>query len=250
MKKMLLVSLLVASVFLAGCGSLIPKRVELFQDKVKKFPVATQAQKEVQRQAAQRAKEKANEVLIAAVAEKASPFVISPATETVVLTDAVADVVGPPAKRPTVDSVTLADEVRKTLATQAKKVDSFKEDSNENVGKKIEGTGLVQVPYFAWLGGFLVVVFVGWHLAKLALTAASAANPGALVGVGAMNATSATVAKGMVQLVTGGQQFLKWANEELDDPILRQKVVDAFTVSHKQAQDQDVKSVVDSLLKK
>jgi len=249
MKKTFCLTLLVVSVFLSGCGTLIPKRVELFQDKVQKFPEVTQAQKEVHKEAAQRAKEKAAETLTAAVAEKASPFVISPATEAFVLTDAVADVVGPPAKRPTDTSVELADRVRKTLAVQAKKVDSFKEDSNENVGKKIEGTGLVQVPYFVWLGGFMFLAFIGWHLAKLALTAASAANPGALIGVGAMNATGATVSKGVVQLVTGGQKFLKWANDTIEDPALRQQITDAFVAAHKEAQDRDVKAVVDGLLK-
>jgi hypothetical protein len=249
MKKTFCLLLLAASVFLTSCGTLLPKKVELFQDKVKKFPEISYAQKEVQRQAAQRAKEKASETLVAAVAEKASPFVISPATETVVLTDVVADVVGPPAKRPTIDTVALADEVRKTLATQAKKVDSFKEDSNENAGKKIEGTGLVQVPYFAWLGGVLVIVFVLWHLAKLALTAASAANPGALVGVGAMNVASSTASRGLVQIVNGGKRFVEWANKTVEDPALRQNILDAFVDSHKRAQDEDVKAVVDRLLK-
>ncbi len=240
---------LAALVFLTGCGTLIPKRVELFQDKVRKFPEATQAAKEVQKQAAQRAKEKANETLVAATAEQCSPAVIIPATETAILTDAVADVVGPPAKRPDIDTVKLADEVRKTLAVLSKKVDSFKEDSNENVGKKIEGTGLVQVPYFVWLGGFIVVAFIGFHVLKLVLTAASAANPGAAIGVGAMNVASSTASRGLVQLVNGGQKFLEWANKTIDDPILKQKVTDAFLTSHKKAQDGDVQAVVDHLIK-
>jgi hypothetical protein len=240
---------LAALVFLTGCGTLIPKRVELFQDKVKKFPVATQAAKETQRQAAQRAKEKASETLVAAVAEKASPAVITPATETVVLTDAVADVVGPPAKRPTMDTVALADAVRKTLAVQVKKVDSFVEDSNENAGKKIEGTGLVQVPYLVWLGGVLIFLVVGWQVLKLVLTAASAANPGAMVGVGAMNVAGSTAAKGFSQLVTGGQKFLGKLESVIEDPALRQKVMDAFTTAHVKAQDKDVQAVVDHLIK-
>lgn len=249
MKNILLIILLAASVVLGGCGTLIPKRVELFQDKVKKFPVATLAQKEVQKQAAQRAKEKAVEVYVAAVAEEASPAVTVPAKETVVLTDAVADVLGAPAKRPDIDTAALADQVRKSLAQLDKKVDSFIEDSNENVGKKIEGTGLVQVPYFVWLGGFCVVAFIGWHLAKMALSAASAANPGATLGVGAMNVAGNTVSKGLVQLVNGGKKFLNWAETGIEDPALRQKITEAFTSAHKRTQDEDVKAVVDRLIK-
>jgi hypothetical protein len=145
--------------------------------------------------------------------------------------------------------VALADEVRKSLATHSKKVDSYVENNDENAGKKIEGTGIVQVPYFIWLGGVLVFVFVGWHLAKMALSAASAANPGAALGVGAMNVAGNTVSKGIVQIVQGGKRFVNWAEAEIEDPALRKKVVDAFTSSHKTAQDADVKAIVDQLIK-
>lgn len=249
MKRIALLTLLVASVFLAGCGTLLPKKVELFQDKVKKYPEITQAQKELEREAAQRAKEKAAETLNAALAENASPFVVAPAKETAVLTDVVSTAVGAPASRPSIDTVALADQVRKALSKQTRRVDNFVEDSNENVGKKIEGTGLVQVPYLVWLGGFLVVVFVGWHLAKLALTAASAGNPGALLGVGAMNVAGSTVSRGFTQLVQGGEKFVNWVETKVEDPVLKQKILDAFTTAHKKAQDADVKSVVNSLLK-
>ncbi len=240
---------LVGLVCLTGCGTLIPKRVELFQDKVKKFPEVTQAAKETQRQAALRAKEKANETLVAAVAEKASPFVISPAAETVVLTDAVSLSVGPPVKKSTDSTEALVDELRKSIAVLAKKVDSFKEDSNENVGKKIEGTGFVQVPYFVWLGGAALLAFVGFHVLKLVLAAASAANPGAMVGVGAMNVASSTASRGLVQVVNGGKRFVKWANDTVEDPVLRQNILDAFVDAHKKAQDEDIQTVVKPLLK-
>lgn len=249
MKKVFYVGLLAYLVFLTGCGTLLPKKVEFLQDKVKKYPVATQSQKEVQRQVAQRAQEKTIETLTAAASEQASPAVMEPAKEAVILTSAVAESVGPPISRPSIDTQALSDELRKSVAKLNKKVDSFVEDNNENAGKKIEGTGLVQIPYFAWIGALALIVLVGWNLAKAALTAASAANPAALVGVGAMNVASTTAGKGVVQLVNGGQKFLQWVAAEVSDPALRQKIVDGFLTMHKKSQDEDVKAVVDRLVK-
>ena len=52
MKLRNLIPLALSAALLAGC-SLIPKRVELFQSKVKKFPEAPAALVEYQREAAQ-----------------------------------------------------------------------------------------------------------------------------------------------------------------------------------------------------
>jgi hypothetical protein len=243
-----LLPLIVLSLSLTGC-SLIPKKVEFFQDKVHKFPEPTQAQKELQREAAQKANETAALTLHSALVEGSSFAVVGAATETEKLTGVVAESVGAPAK-PTRDLETdrLIADLRNQLAKMSKKVDSFKEENNENSGKKIEGTGLIQVPYFAYAGGFLVVVLVGWHLAKTALTVASAANPGAAVGVAGMNVAGSVVAKGFHQLVQGGEDFKNWVEKEISDSGVKQKILDAFTAAHKEAQDSDVKTVVKKLI--
>lgn len=234
---------------LNGCG-LIPKKVELFQDKVHAVPEASAKQKELQREAAQKANEKAAETLHAALEESSSPRILVPAGDAEKLTAVVSESLGSPAK-PTaeIETTNLVNGLRGQLAKLEKKMDAFKEDNNENVGKKIEGTGLIQVPYFAWLGGFIVIVVVGWHLAKLALTAASAANPGAAVGVGVMNVAGSTAAKGFTQVVAGGKKFLEWVETDIADPLLKQKIQDAFASSQKAKQDQDVRAIVDTLRK-
>jgi len=235
---------------LTGCiSSLIPKTVEFGQSKVHRFPEPTSSQKELQKEAAELAKEKAAQTLLAATAENTSTNVITPARETAVLTDAVAESVGVPASRPTESSQALADELRASIAKLDKKIESFKAENEKVAGKKVEGSGLIQVPYFLYAGGFVLIVVVGWHLAKTALTVASAANPGALVGVGAMNVAGSLAGKGLTQVVQGGKDFLGWVNKEVSDPILKQKVLDAFTSSHKMAQDSDVQSVVKQLIK-
>ena len=247
MRKLILsLSLMLSLLSLSGC-SLIPKRVELFQSKVQRFPELTNSQKELQKEVAQRAKEKAAETLLAATAENTSTNVISPAHEAAVLTDAVAESVGAPAKRPSESSQALADELRKSVAKLDRKIDAFQKENDKVAGKKIEDTGLIKVPYFMWAGGILVVIFVFWHLAKTALTVASAGNPGALVGVGAMNVAGSVVSRGFQQLVHGGEGFLTWVKNEIPDSALQQKIMDAFITRHKVAQDSDIKQLVKHL---
>jgi hypothetical protein len=96
-----------------------------------------------------------------------------------------------------------------------------------------------------------VIVVVGWHLAKTALSLAGAANPAlapvSMVGVGAMNVAGGLAGKTISQVVTGGKNFLTWVNSEaagLDDG-LKAKLTEAFVTAHKKAQDQDVRQVVD-----
>jgi hypothetical protein len=103
------------------------------------------------------------------------------------------------------------------------------------------------VPYFVYLGGFVLVVVVLWHLGKLALTAASVANPGFSVGVAGMNVAGSVVSKGFHQLVTGGNAFKGWVEKEVSDPTLKQKILDAFASAHKESQDADVKAVINKI---
>lgn len=233
----------------SGCG-LIPKKVELFQDKVHRVPEPNAKQKELQREAAQKANEKAAETLHAALAADASLGILVPAGDAEKLTAVVAESLGAPAK-PTVDLETtkLVADLRAQLAKLERKMDAFREDNNESAGKKIEGTGLLQVPYFAWAGGFVLVVFVGWHLAKTALAVMSAANPGAAVGVGAMNVTGSLAGKGFAQVVAGGKEFLKWVENIVDDPALKRELSEAFAAAQKSKQDQEVRAVVDVIRK-
>jgi hypothetical protein len=246
MRKTILVAL--SCLLLAGC-SLIPKKVEFFQDKVHQVPAPTQKQKELQREAAQKANEKASDTLHAALAEGSSTNILAPAVETEKLTAVVAESVGAPAK-PTANLETdkLVNSLRAQIAKLEKKVDAFAEDNNQNAGKKIEGTGLISVPYFLYAGGVVLVLFIFWHLAKTALTVASAANPGAAVGVGAMNVAGTLAGKGLTQVVAGSKDFLAWVGKELD-PVVAAKVTDAFGAAQNKAQDKDVQVVVKTIAK-
>ena len=88
--------ILLMSALLVGCGTLIPKKVEFFQDKVEAFPEAKSREKEVQKETAARAAQASLDTLISAVDERASTNVVNPAKDAVVLSGAVARSLGPP----------------------------------------------------------------------------------------------------------------------------------------------------------
>ena len=248
MKK--LVPLILLAMAFNGC-SLIPHKVEFFQDKVKKVPELTSSQREVEKRAALAAKFKAAETLTAAIGESASTNVILPATDAAKLTDVVSEMVGPPARPSTASTDKLVQEVRAALAKQDSKLESFKRENNENAGKKIEGTGLLQIPYFVYVGLIALVILVAWHLLHTVLTGlqvAGVANPalGVAGGVGSalMGGVESVFSKGFSQVVKGGEKFKSWVGAEVEDPALRKKILDAFASAHKEAQDETVQTAV------
>jgi hypothetical protein len=251
--KLILLALLVVS--LSGC-SLIPKRVELGQDRVRPFPVAKASEIETQRQAAQRAATKSRELLVAAVDENASPRVVEPAQEVTVLTESISRSLGPPLRSAPVDqtSLELSRRLDAALAKLNQRLDSFKEDNDKNAGKKIEGTGFLQIPYFVWLGGVVLLSFVGliilgvlWTFLKMY----ALSNPPLALGLNAVATGGKVAAKAVSQLVAGGEKFKSWLQTEVPEisDSLRTKIVDLFHSAHKESQDTTVQQAIDELRK-
>jgi hypothetical protein len=240
---------------LTGClGTLVPKKVELFQDKVKAFPEQSEKLRELERQAIYQSHEKATETVVAALKENSTTNVVAPARDTMKLTQAAMVAAGPPEKLPEPNNVTnLVTAVEQGIGKYNLKVEKFAKDSDENVGKKIEGTGLIQVPYFLWLGGALVVAFILYIIfkaAKAALAGAALVNPGAAVGLGVLNVAQSVASKAVTQVVKGGEDFKGWVKEEFTgDQSLQNKILNAFKVAHQTNQDQDVQSVITTLTK-
>lgn len=177
MKKLFLA--LATALLFSGCA-LIPKPVELFQKKVKAFPEPSAALVEVQKQTAQRAKEAAKLTFEDAIREDSSPILRADARDSAVLTDAVATSLGPPLKNAKGTSDEVANELRAQIAKLQARIDTFQEQNSKVEGKKIEGTGFLQIPYFVYLGVVVLVLVIGWHLLHAVITAlkvAGVANP-------------------------------------------------------------------------
>ena len=247
MKKLFLS--LAAVLLFSGC-SLIPHKVEFFQKKVAAFPEPSAKQVEVQKQTAQRAKESAKETLTA-VLQSADTNAISPATNTVILTDAVSESLGPPVKPSVAPAPELAQELLTQVAKLNKRIDAFAEKNEKVEGKKIEGTGLLQIPYLVYVGLIVLVLVIAWHLAHGVLDGlkfAGVANPalGVAGGLGsaAMTGIEHLFGKGFSQVVKGGEDFKVWVEKNVDDSGMKQKILDAFASAHKQAQDEAVQNAV------
>lgn len=241
-----LIGLLIA-VSLTGCSVLRPKPVELFQQKVEKVPEYTPRAVEIQRQAATLAAVRARDTLVAATAAEAPESVLVPAKDTVILTDAVAGSLGAPSTPPPTNAQVLAERLLVATGELQKQLDQYRKEVQEVAGKRIEGTGLVQIPYFVWvfLVGFglvfvVAVGFVGWVFVR----AAAASNPLARAAVSAAGLTAELAQKGFVQVVRGGERFKQALTKTVTDQTLQQKILELFRQEQQKAQDADVQHVI------
>lgn len=237
----------VVGVQVSGCSILMPKRVELFQDKVKAFPEAKASEKEIQRQTAWRAEEKAKETLSAALATDADQTVVTPASETADLTSAVALSVGPPGKPSVKPSDELASDLRASIAKLNRRIDEFKIDNNENAGKKIEGTGFFQFGYFTmwfWILGALALVVVGIKIYGLV-------NPVVGLGLNTAGRVSTTLLRrGFQELSEGGEWFKQKIEQHSEPALTKEEILELFRSMQGTAQSRDVQDLVKAITKK
>lgn len=246
---MKLAALTLIAALLTGCSTLVPKKVEFFQDKVHVMPVETDYSKQLEKQLVQRLQQETAKTVVAAVAEKASTNILDPAQAAARLALAESLVVGPPETPSTLPSGALAAKLETTAAKLDTKIEEFRKANDGNRGKKIEGTGWFQVSYLGWVGGILALVLLLFFVGKLVLTVLAAANPGAALGLNVVNGMGSLATKGFSQLVKGGEEFKGWVKKEVTDGALQQKILDNFRTAQKAAQDQDVQNAILALTK-
>lgn len=255
MNKLLLSLTVAASLLLGGC--IAPKPIEFGQDKVEKFPVAKQVEREIQRQAAQRAAVKAEETLNAAIATAAEPDVIKPAAETSVLAESVSTSLGPPLKPAAADKTSeqVARDLDNATAKLNRRIDNFREGNDENAGKKIEGTGIFSLGYGSYLlimVGLGILAYLAFRIGSVVLKAMAVSNPGIGLGLNAVRAGGAIASKGFGQLVKGGEKFKEYIQTELKevDAETKSRIEQLFVDAHKESADEDVRDVVKALIRK
>jgi hypothetical protein len=244
-----LIAIFLAIGLLTGCGTLVPKKVELFQDKVQAFPDKKAKEREVQREAAQNAAREANALVKAVLTNAPATNVLKRAEATAELTDALSTSLGPPISPSTSKPQTLADKLNSVTGKFIERVYDFKGSNDENAGKKIEGTGLVRVSYFAWVGGILLVCFLGYIALKVVTTLGAAANPAVGLGVNAVSMGAKGVAKALSQVIKGGKNFKTLLDKRITDDATKQEVLALFKIAQDKAQDEEVQRAVKHLAK-
>ena len=244
----------VLSVLLAGCGSLAPARKEFFQDKVQRVPEPSASERETEKQTVDLLRRRTQQTVVAAVTENASPAVTEPAKDAAILADAVAVSVGPPKKALADDVKTseVANDLLRAVAKLDSRIEKFREDVRENEGRKIEGSGLFSVPYFVWLGGVVILVFIGFIILSvgwMALKAYSISNPPLAVGMGVANVGAKFAKSAFSQLVQGGEEFKNAVSKKITDPKVAETVLELFRTHQMQAQSPEVQTVIKELTK-
>lgn len=238
----------------SGCSLLMPKKVELFQDKVQKFPRPDDEFREVQKQAADLLSGELNAITKNLLAAGSSPDEVRPVSEAASLADALSTSLGPPLKpfnrllsykawsgRPL---LALSDTLERETARFVDDVHDFADDNDKNAGKKIEGTGLVQIGYFSFLAIFLVFGFFAW----IALKVLGTLNPPVGLGLKVAQVPVKLATKAFGQILKGGEQFknevkarASWTSEE---------ILAAFRKHQDGAQDEEAKDLVKHLTNK
>jgi hypothetical protein len=232
-----------------GC-SLIPKRVEFGQKKVKPVPEQTVAEKEVVKQAAALAERRAAATEKAALIEGSSEKVRQPAHDTSVLTRSVSLSLGPPENQWQASVDELAARVDRLTARLDRKIDEYREKTEPLVGKKIEGTGWLQVPYFLWIGILAGLAFLVWTALKIF----GAIYPPVGLGISAMGTvgrlSSRAVSQAFGQVVAGGEKFKEALDKSGLEAVAVAKVKELFQISQEREQDAQVQRVIRQLTQK
>ncbi len=200
---------------------------------------------ETLRQTAKLAAVKAAETERAALATASAPEVISPAQDTVKLTDAVSDRLGVPEKAWTGDLAILLKSMDAQNARYQTALDAYRDEVRDLAGKKVEGTGLFQVGYFTHIIIITVTIFAILAIAWLALRIFALFNPPVALGVSAIQGGTRFLSRALSEVIEGGQAFETRIRQRLaNQPDLAESILEDFRTAHRAKQSRDVQAVV------
>lgn len=231
------VLMLILALPFAGC-TLVPRQVEYFRAHVQPLPERGEAADESVRQAARLAADRALATEHAAVETAASSEVISPARETVALTETVSNQLGPPSERWRDDVEALIERIDREDARYRARLATYADETRENAGKPIEGTGAIQIGYFTNLFIIAAVLFCGWIVLRVIFAPA-------VSGVRGVTASGRLLTRALTEVVDGGQAFKQAiqkqfaGNEEVRDLVLK-----TFGQSHRASQSRETQTAV------
>lgn len=230
-----------------GCG-ILPKPVEIGQKKVKNVPEKSQKAVELEKQAADltaRKTEEARDVILRENVTNALPSITDARDAAYGLRYSL----GAPAK-PWDSS---GSEIALRLGYLENKLDKalaeHRKEIAPTVGKKIEGTGWIQIPYFLWLALIAGALLFLWF----ALKVASVFYPP--VGLGAAGLSMAgragawTVKKGFEQVVSGAEGFKQAIERSGFDQQVKEQVLDMLRRHQMVSQDSDVQELIRRMTK-
>lgn len=235
---------------LTSCSTLIPKDVELFQKKVPAYPVQTASALEKQREAAALAAQRAQQAAEAASKYSAIDQVTAPAVDAALLARALSDSLGPPDSTWNQNAASVAGNLDSAVVSHNKALAKYAKWIDKYAGLKIEGTG-IDIPYFAWTGGILFLLFLGYIALKIGWTALKAygnTNPLVAVGTSGVSLLASELSKGFTQIVQGGEAFKTAIEKQFGSgSTVANQVLALFTANHVAAQDTNIQAAVQAV---
>jgi hypothetical protein len=232
--------LIVPLILLSGCA-ILPKPVEYFQDRVRPVPERGESSEESLRQAARLAADRAAETERAALTTEASPEVLTPARDTVVLTETVSDRLGPPSAPWRGEIEALVARMDAQEARYRRELSAYRAQVQENVGKPIEGTGAIQIGYFTHLLILAAIFAVAWMIVRII----AIFNAPVAVGLKTVEGGSRFLGRAFAEVVEAGQDFKARLRKRLSDqPDLAESILEDFREAHRASQSRDVQRAV------
>jgi hypothetical protein len=228
-----------------GCG-LMPKAVEFGQRKVRAVPEKTEKAVEAERQAAQFIARATSEARDEALRSHYTN-VIPPLTEARDAAGGLSYSLGAPLRPWTDSGAELARRLGYLEARLDRDLDRYREKVAPDVGKKIEGTGIVQIPYFLWLAIVAGALFLIWTGVKVV----GAVYPPVGLGVAGVSAAgrigARTASRALAQIVRGGEAFKEALRRSDIDDKAKSAVFDLLRRHQMVSQDEPVQRLVQEM---
>lgn len=224
---MKLVGILLICLCLSGCY-LIPKDVEFGQKKVEAVPVKSDQLIEKEKQAADYIHRKVNEAHDAALVENSSTNIVIPLDDARAVTGPLSASLGAPKTHWDGKSAELAASLEKENSKFDKKLAQYRKDIDEIKGKKVEGTGFIQMSWFtAAFGtiGLIILIYIAIKIIGMIYLPVG-------IGASAIKLPSVDVGNMVNQLIKGGELFKKNLDDVIEDPEIKEKIIETFRTSH------------------
>ena len=236
-------STLVLVLGLSGCSLLMPGKKEFFQSKVPVYPEKLKLE-EKQRQATQYVTEQLVVAHDEGLRADVTNSVMTPLGNALQVAVPLAASVGPPETPYKGGPTNLSRDLSYLQAKFDASLHRLETQLESLEGKKIEGTGLIQMGYFSYIALLFGIGAFLWFVLKIV----AVFNPPVAIGTGVVSAGAALLRRGFGEVVTAGQEFKKMVVKQVESPELQQQVLDLFTQAHKQEQSKDVQTVIKTLI--
>lgn len=227
---------------LSGCSILSPGKKEFFQTKVPSFPEKTKVE-EKQKQAATFVAEKVNIAYDEGLKANVTNSVMAPLHDAKVVAAPLAESLGAPQVPYRGPATNLVDDLHKLEAKFDASMKKLEGKLDNLEGKKIEGTGLIQMGYFTWLAVLFGIFALLWFVLKIV----GIFNPPVAMGMSAVSAGAGLLRRGFSEVVEAGEKFKDLVKNRVEDPETQQHILDLFRRAHLETQSRDVQTVIKHL---